>query len=255
MIRREHTMTEKIQLPKMWEVPDVFRERLGDRSGRQRAMFADGHLLLILHKAPQPNEDQRVAAFFWRQPDGNWMASEQGSGLAALNLHVDEYESVIDHWETQEYEAVSAASYFEVLDRLAPVHRAVRNLHAVLQDARKQVNGDRNLINLRDRAYDLERRAELLYAGAKNSLDFAVAQRSEEQSSAANRMAQSAHRLNLLAAFFFPLATLSAVFGVNLKFGLEDNPPPWGFLVLVGVGLFMGLVLAAFVTPRRNSTP
>ncbi|MEC8434092.1 MAG: hypothetical protein VXZ54_14155, partial [Planctomycetota bacterium] len=67
-------MTEKIQLPKMWEVPDVFRERLGDRSGRQRAMFADGHLLLILHKAPQPNEDQRVAAFFWRQPDGNWMA-------------------------------------------------------------------------------------------------------------------------------------------------------------------------------------
>ncbi|MEC7355260.1 MAG: hypothetical protein VYE53_09015, partial [Planctomycetota bacterium] len=161
-------MTEKIQLPKMWEVPDVFRERLGDRSGRQRAMFADGHLLLILHKAPQPNEDQRVAAFFWRQPDGNWMASEQGSGLAALNLHVDEYESVIDHWETQEYEAVSAASYFEVLDRLAPVHRAVRNLHAVLQDARKQVNGDRNLINLRDRAYDLERRAELLYAGAKN---------------------------------------------------------------------------------------
>lgn len=253
MILRDHMMTEKIQLPKMWEVPEVFRERIGDRSGRQRAMLAEGHLLLILHQAPRPNEDRRVAAFFWRQPDGNWMSSEHGAGLAALNLHVDAYESVIDHWETQEDEAVSAASYFEVLDRLAPVHRAVRNLHAVLQDARKQVNGDRNLINLRDRAYDLERRAELLYAGAKNSLDFAVAQRSEEQSSAANRMAQSAHRLNLLAAFFFPLATLSAVFGVNLKFGLEENPPPWGFLGLVGVGLLMGIVLAAFVTPRRNS--
>lgn len=245
-------MSGKIQLPKVWDVPETFRGRLGDRSGRQRAMMAEGHLLLVLHKAPRPDEDLRQAVFFWRQPDGEWLASEQGAGLAALDGHLAEYEKVIDHWETQESKAASASAYFDVLDSLAPVHRAVRNLHAVLQDARKRMESDRNLINLRDRAYDLERRAELLYSGAKNSLDFAVARRSEEQAEAANRMAMSAHRLNLLAAFFFPLATLSAVFGVNLKFGFEDNPPPFAFLVVVGIGLGMGVMLAAFVNPGRN---
>lgn len=246
-------MSGKTYLPKVWEVPETFRDRLGDRSGRQRAMYAEGHLLLVLHKAPHPDEDLRQAVFFWRQPDGEWLASEQGAGLSALDSHLSEYEKVIDHWETQESEAATASAYFDVLESLAPVHRAVRNLHAVLQDARKQVESDRNLINLRDRAYDLERRAELLYAGAKNSLDFAVARRSEEQAEAANRMAKSAHRLNLLAAFFFPLATLSAVFGVNLKFGLETSPPPFPFLVVVGMGLGMGCILAAFVNPSRQS--
>jgi len=245
-------MSSNHHLPKVWEVPDNFRARLGDRSGRQRAMYANGHLLLVLHKAPNPDEDLRQAAFFWRQPDGQWMASEQGAGLSALEAHLNEYENVIDHWENQESKAESASAYFDVLDSLAPIHRAVRNLHAVLQEARKQIESDRNLINLRDRAYDLERRAELLYSGAKNSLDFAVARRSEEQAEAANRMAKSAHRLNLLAAFFFPLATLSAVFGVNLKFGLEENPPPFAFLVVVGIGLAMGIILAAFVTPGRR---
>lgn len=216
-------------------------------------MVADGHLLLVMHKAPKPDQDLREAALFWRQPTGEWMATEQGQGLVALSNHLGDYESMIDHWEELEQQAKSANSYFQVLENLAPLHRACRNMHAVLGEARKQVSEDRNLINLRDNAYDLDRRAELLYSTAKNGLDYAVARRAEEQAHAANQMARSAHRLNLLAAFFFPLATLSAIFGVNLKFGLEESPPPLLFLVMLGVGLAMGIGLTFFVTPKSKS--
>ena len=37
-------------LPATWQVPRVFRERLGVKVGRQRAMVADGHLLLDNHR-------------------------------------------------------------------------------------------------------------------------------------------------------------------------------------------------------------
>ena len=63
----------------------------------------------------------------------------------------------------------------------------------------------------------------LLYNEARNSLDFSIARRGEEQARSSHRMAVSAHRLNLLAAFFFPIATLTALFGVNLRHGLETG--------------------------------
>ena len=121
-------------------------------------------------------------------------------------------------------------------------------MHAVLGEARKQVSEDRNLINLRDNAYDLDRRAELLYSTAKNGLDYAVARRAEEQAQNSEHMAVASHRLNVLAAFFFPIATLTAIFGVNLNHGLESSPAPFAFLGLIGVGLVMGAVLALFIT-------
>ena len=45
-------MQKKSLIPAIWTVPEVFRERLGRRIGRQRMMFADGHLLLVLHAPP-----------------------------------------------------------------------------------------------------------------------------------------------------------------------------------------------------------
>ena len=41
-------------LPYDWDVPEVFRKRLGEGAGRQRCMTADGHLLLVLHQPPTP---------------------------------------------------------------------------------------------------------------------------------------------------------------------------------------------------------
>ena len=127
-------------------------------------------------------------------------------------------------------------------------------MHAVLQEARKLVPNDRNLINLRDQAYDIERTADLLYNTTKNALDFAIARRAEEEAQSSRKMAVSAYRLNLLAAFFFPLATLSAVFGTNMDHGLEHRSAPWPLLGLVVVGLLAGSILAAMVSRGGGET-
>ncbi len=125
-------------------------------------------------------------------------------------------------------------------------------MHATLQEARELVPVDRDLINLRDQAGAIERTVELLHGDARNGLDFTIAHQAERQSKQTYEMAVSAHRLNLLAAFFLPATMLSAVFGMNLVHGLEANTFPqwvyfWGVLVL---GLVCGLVLARVVARK-----
>ncbi|HUG93713.1 MAG TPA: hypothetical protein VML55_22980 [Planctomycetaceae bacterium] len=242
--------------PAVWEIPQVIRARLGDQVGRQRAMFHDGHLLLVLHAPPGPDELERRGRLFWREPNGTWHSTEQGAGKAALARHIDEYAELLEALERRWREAKTADEYFAVLNAAAPLHRAARNLHHTLQQARESVPADRDLINFRDRAYAVERTAELLCSDTKNALDFAVARRAEEQARSSYRMAVSAHRLNLLAAFFFPIATLSAIFGMELRNGLEtlDRPDlPLPFLAVLGLGLLGGLVLTSFVMRSRQA--
>src|SRR5947209_3691787 len=88
-------------IPFGWEVPGVFRSRLGDRAGRQRIMTADGHLLIVLHKVPQPGTTQREPAIFWRNPRGDWLATEGLTGLGALHAHFERWRSAIDEIEDQ----------------------------------------------------------------------------------------------------------------------------------------------------------
>ena len=246
-------MAEPSILPAIWAVPQIFRDRLGSQVGRQRAMFHNGHLLLVLHEPPKPEETDRRGRFFWRQPDGTWSSSAQGAGANALQIHIDEYAEIIARYDKLEEEAKTADEYFTVLKELTPIHRAAAHMHQVLQEARQQVHDDRNIINLRDRAYEVQRTAELLYNGAKNSLDFTVAKRAEEQAQASHRMAVSAHRLNVLAAFFFPIVTLAAIFGTQLKTGLEEVEGPLPLLVVLAVGLLSGALLTAIVTRHKKS--
>jgi hypothetical protein len=238
-------------LPATWGVPDEFRRRLGDRVGRQRAMQADGHLLLVLHKSPQSGDNQREGRYFWRKPDGTWTTNDFGSGVATMGRHIAEFADAIQVFDRIEEKASSSAEYFTVLEGLAPLHRSVGNLHQVLQEARKMVPEDRNLINFRDQSYDLERTADLLYASAKNGLEFAIARRGEEEAASSKKMAIASHRLNVLVAFFFPLATLSGVFGVNFQSGLEGLQPPLPLALMVAIGLATGAALAFAVT-RSN---
>lgn len=235
-------------LPTSWEVPTVFRERLGDDVGRQRMMEADGHLLLVLHAPPQPDQDERVGRFFWRKPDGTWTPKGLTHGQLAVGELLGEFERAIDDIDQAEDIASNATEYFTILSALNPLVRSTRNLHDVLQEARQAVPKDRQLIVLRDRAYNLQRRTELLYNDAKNALDFAIAKRGEEQAEASEKMAVASHRLNLLVAFFFPLATLCAIFGMELRHGLEQQEPPGPMLVIIGIGLLLGFVLMMFVT-------
>lgn len=242
-------------LPSNWEVPAAIEERLGNRVGRQRMIAEEEHLLLVLHQPPKPDQPEREPALFWRRPDGSWMSDQSGSGSAGLEELLQKYDAVIDDCEQDESQAVTSQEYFSVLDRMSPIRRAAAHLYGVLQQAREMTDSDRFVINMRDRAYELERRAELLYSGTKNSLDYAVARRSEEQTAASNRMAAAAHRLNLLAAFFFPLVSVGSILGVNLTFPYRDHDSPIPFLVFLLVGLGCGsiLTLVLMTTSRGKS--
>lgn len=246
-------MPHRSILPAVWDIPQVFRDRLGARPGRQRAMIENGHVLLVLHRPPKADEEQRVGRFFWRKPDGTWLSSESGGGLASLEVHLQEYADRVEQCDQKEERAATAHDYFDVLQAITPLHRAARNLHQALQDARKAVPSDRNLIDLRDRAYDIERNAELLATDTRHGLEYALARRAEEQAAAAHCMAVASHRLNVLAAFFFPIATLSAVFGMNLQHGWENAPPPGPFLAMLAAGLAGGYALKRYISRGQQT--
>lgn len=233
-------------LPGTWQVPDSFHDRLGTSVGAQRAMVDQGHLLLVLHAPPAPSDLERDGRYFWRNPAGRWVSKELGSGVAALDKHLDSYEDLISTLDRQEQDASSASDYFEVLKRLSPVSRAAGNLHRVLQDARRLCPDYREIIDVRDRAYMIERSAELLFNGTKNALDVAIASRAEEQAQASERTAGAAHRLNILAALFFPIVTITAILGVDLQTlaAVTTLPPDdlatGSFPQLVLLGMILG---------------
>src|SRR5258705_279200 len=60
----------RLHLPPDWQLPATFVQRLGDNAGRQRAMSADGHLLLVLHEPPAAGAPERTGRAFWRDPAG-----------------------------------------------------------------------------------------------------------------------------------------------------------------------------------------
>jgi hypothetical protein len=228
----------EMQLPFLWELPDEIKRRFGERgAGRQRAMVADGHLLLVLHKAPKHDERDRKAVFFWRRPTGEWEHSGKGGGLPALRRHIDEYSQAERRFSDEFAQATTAEDYFRILQGVAPVHHAAINLHTTLQAAREAIPDDRDIIDLRDWAYDLERTLDLLYVDTKNALDYHVAHKSEEEARLSLQSIQIANRLNTLAAIFFPLTAIASVFGMNLRSGFEGAAGMFWLVLLAGIGL------------------
>jgi hypothetical protein len=233
-------------LPATWHVPERFKERLGDSAGRQRAMFHEGHLLLILHELPGPDDRERTARFFWRNPSGEWVSSAHGSGPQSVRKLLDEYTKRLEQLDDDVQTAHRANEFFALLQAVVPISRSARNLHATLQEARDMVPDDRDIISLRDLAGAIERTAEVLHHDAKNGLDFVVARSAEDQSRRTYEMTVASHRLNVLAAIFFPLATMAALFGMNIHHGLEDSHGGTFWAVLL-VGMTLGVGLAMWV--------
>ncbi len=235
-------------LPPTWDMPAAIRERLGDKVGRQRAMAGDGHLLLVLHKPPKAGENDRQGRFFWRKPDGSWISNDLGPGPAAIVKHLAEYSEVVEKFDRQEESATTVDEMFKIIEAMSPLQRCTRNLHTALQESRTLIANDRDLINFRDRAYEIERAAELLLGEVQTALEFALAKKTEEQTAASHQMALASHRLNLLAAFFFPIVTLCSIFSVSLRHGIEDIiPAPFAFLSVIGFGLILGFVLCSIL--------
>ncbi len=236
-------------VPSDWNLPKAVTVRLGERSGRQRAVVEQGHLLLILHRAPSAGMDERDGLYFWRAPDGTWQSASGGDGLAAVRSLLDEYDRAIDKQQNALDAAQTAETYYAVLQESGPLFRSARNLYHALQSAREQVHDAGEVIVLRDRGYDIEREAELLYADARHGLDFAVAQQAELQADASNQINRASNRLNLLAAMFLPITAIAAVFGMNLKSGFETTDV-WLFWLVLLVGLASGFFVHAALNAR-----
>jgi hypothetical protein len=243
----------KTILPPLWKVPSQIAKRLGESAGRQRAMFADGHLLLVLHEPPLPGKSERTGRLFWRAPDGAWQSTMRGTNAQALKRHLAEFAERIEQLDDELEAADRADDYFRVLQAVTPLHRTAHHLHATLQQAREAIPDDRDLIIARDSAYDIERSLELLQTDAKNGLDLTVARHAETQSERTYHMAAAAHRLNLLAAIFLPVATLASIFAMHLPHGLEPVSGNWMFWCVPAVGLVVGSLLTLSLVRRPIS--
>ncbi len=229
-------------LPMAWaEIPELFRSRLGSEVGRQREMIADGHLLLVLHRPPEPDEQKREGRFFWRKPNGTWLSSD--AKIKTVGEHLDDCAAKLAVLDSREEKAKGVEDYSVVIESLTPLHRTILHLHQVLQNARQSIPDAKDLIDLRDRAYALERSAGLLYDEAKHALEFWVAMRAEEQSRNSYQMAASAHRLNLMAAFFFPFTLLASLSGVTYNNVLEKKVTLATFLIIMGASALGGLLV------------
>lgn len=232
-------------VPSGWQIPEAIRERFGQGSGRQRAMVHDGHLVLVLHTVPAVS-GEREPAFFWRDPEGRWTCSVRGNGLPMLRAHVKAYADAEDRLQRTYRDADDAEDYFRILEALAPLQHAAQGMHAALQAAREGIRNDRDIIGLRDDAYEVERSLDLLYRDSKNAQDFSIARKAEEQARLGQQTVRAGMRLNVLAALFLPVTALASIFGMNLPNGLEQSPPLL-FWTALGVGIAAGLGLCAWV--------
>jgi len=234
-------------IPHHWQVPQVFRERMGTQAGRQRCMTAEGHLLLVLHDIPDPEiPERRDAKLFWRMPDGTWHASSGGPpGIGSLRAHVEGFVDAATRLESLGDKAKSADDWFALVYASSPMLRTARNLHRTLQEAREAAKLDKALIAVRDLAGDAERAFELMHAHASEGLEYTMAKRAEEQAHDAQHMLVAAHRLNMIAAVFLPVTAVATLLGMNLRHGLEEWPAPWTFWITLVLSFGLGLWIKA----------
>jgi hypothetical protein len=243
----------KSPIPHNWEVPQIFRDRFGTRAGRQRVMAADGHLLIVLHDLPNPDDvDTASARVYWRKPDGTWKS--QGSTIASiapLRAHVEEFTAAIDALEARAAKAARAKDWFSIMHAAAPLHRTVRSQSATLQEARDLAKADKDLISVRDAAQENERACELIHNHARAGLDYTIAASVEENARNSEHVVASQHRLNLIAATFLPISALGALLGMNLRHGFESWNSPYAFWIVAAAAFVLGLIVRASLPKAR----
>ena len=118
------TRNTKTLIPKSWDMPDNFKRRIGAEVGRQRLIQEDQHILLVLHKVPQLDDDgKREASLFWRNEDGEWKSLCEGGGLDALKRHLEHYRETAHILDEHLDAATEAADYFKILRQVKPLLR------------------------------------------------------------------------------------------------------------------------------------
>ncbi len=253
------------KLPGTWEVPQELRERFGNKSGRQRSHEFHEHLVIMLHLPPRIDEStstlsarpqKRHAVYFWRHNLGEWSCSEGRHGVETLLEHIIKYEDAVESLEGRAVAATSTSDWFEILAVVAPLRRNACNMADALQSAQQHVpqHVQAELQDATDAAIEVARDAELLQEQAQHSIDFLLAQQQETQALASEAQVETAYRLNVIAAVFLPLATITSVFGMNLPNGLENSSRLFFWLVIF-LGLGLGLGIGAKLVRLRSWKP
>jgi hypothetical protein len=237
-----------------WNLPAEISDRLGSESwGAQRALFEAGHLLLVLHAPPAADGNEREHEVFLRQPDGKWLYKGNERGDHALKKYLEEYRDLYTLLENRFEKAANIDTLFVIIDRLIPLARSAGNMKLALQSAREAIEGDSFVIDMRDQGVEIARGFELLLADARLALEFRLARSAEEQTRAAEAGNRAQHKLNILAAIAFPLMSVSAVFGMNLRSGVENLHIVAFWLVFMG-GIGLGLYVKGWVSASTPET-
>lgn len=238
-------MQPKFIVPANWEIPESLRTRLGRSAGSQRILIEEGHLFIVAHDVPEPDEMFRKGILLWRDPAGEWRASSGQKCTVAMEKLLERYKSALEDLD-RDSQKLTSDDYLNTLERLTPITRAMKHLSTVLAEAREAFPMGTHLIDWSDTAYELSRTAELQYQYTRDDMNVAAMKRAEEQAASSQRMAVAAHRLNIMAAFFFPLVTLSSIFGTTLteEWSWSNSSIPFALMLVVGLGAGMILTFA-----------
>ena len=57
----------------------------------------------------------------------------------------------------------------------------------------------------------------------------------------------ASHRLNLLAALFFPVTAVGSILGIQIANGLEKVYPPYTFWAIVAASILLGLIVRSSI--------
>ena len=164
---------------------------------------------------------------------------------------MESYENKLKELETAYDSATKAEQYFHLIEELMPIQRSAANMAATLQSGREQVKADRFILEMRDRSSDIARNFELLLGDSKMAMDYRMARNAEEQVAQSNQAVEAQHRLNILAAIFFPLMTIATIFGMNLQTGFETGSPMIFWVVFI-IGLVTGLLFKSWVVSSKG---
>lgn len=234
-------------IPASWNLPDAIRARLGQTTyGRQRAIIENGHLVIVLHKPPGPDDRVREGVLFWRSPDGDWQCNRGGPGPGGLKRHVQSYAELETSHTAQYEKATDIDTLFILMDALTPLSRSARNMHVALQAAREAFKAEPFIIEMRDMASDIERNYELLLDDVKTEIQHRTARDAQAQAQNAKAALQASHRLNILAALFFPLTAVTSLFGMNFAHGFNKDSSGMFWLVFI-ISATLGFAMKGWV--------
>jgi hypothetical protein len=234
-------------IPPGFNLPNAIRVRLGQNTfGRQRLIFEDGHLLLVLHRPPEADDRQREGVLFWRNPEGVWKWTRGANGAPALVAHVQAYAEREAFLTSAADKADNTETLYNLQAAITPLARSARNMHNTLQAARDAIKSEKLLIDLRDRAYEIERNLELLLEDVRNTIQYRTVREAEEQSRLTAETLRASHRLNTLAAWFLPLTALTGIFGMDLTRNLDIPTAAW-CAAIIAMGTTIGFALKSWV--------